>query len=74
MAHWFNQCTVCMWRVSKVIVLIKATETTQAKIEEAFKSFTRRDDIAIIMITQKVCAQLLHCHVHTQPPLLYPRA
>jgi len=34
--------------------LVVDNKTSQGKIEEAFKSYTRRDDIAIIMITQKV--------------------
>eukprot|EP01113_Clastostelium_recurvatum_P021158 TRINITY_DN2503_c0_g1_i1.p1 TRINITY_DN2503_c0_g1~~TRINITY_DN2503_c0_g1_i1.p1 ORF type:complete len:138 (-),score=27.23 TRINITY_DN2503_c0_g1_i1:77-454(-) len=34
--------------------LVVDNKTSQAKIEEAFRNFTKREDIAIIMITQKV--------------------
>ncbi|KAM9996801.1 hypothetical protein ACTFIZ_001752 [Dictyostelium cf. discoideum] len=38
--------------------LVVDSKTSQAKIETAFKSFTTRNDIAIIMITQKVADEI----------------
>jgi len=38
--------------------LVVDNKTTQAKIEEAFRDFTKRDDIAILMITQKAAEDI----------------
>ncbi|KAF2070590.1 hypothetical protein CYY_008095 [Polysphondylium violaceum] len=38
--------------------LVVDNKTSQSKIEQAFKSFTTRHDIAIIMISQKVADEI----------------
>eukprot|EP01112_Ceratiomyxa_fruticulosa_P016065 TRINITY_DN4819_c0_g1_i1.p1 TRINITY_DN4819_c0_g1~~TRINITY_DN4819_c0_g1_i1.p1 ORF type:complete len:126 (+),score=27.48 TRINITY_DN4819_c0_g1_i1:326-703(+) len=53
--------------------LVVDNKTTQAKIEETFRSFTRREDIAIIMITQKIADDiryLLDDYTKTIPTIL----
>eukprot|EP00026_Physarum_polycephalum_P023001 Phypoly_transcript_27615.p1 GENE.Phypoly_transcript_27615~~Phypoly_transcript_27615.p1 ORF type:complete len:144 (+),score=27.11 Phypoly_transcript_27615:55-432(+) len=41
--------------------LVVDNKTTQAKIEEAFRNFTaKREDIAILLITQKIAEDIRH--------------
>jgi hypothetical protein len=44
-------------------LLLHATETTVKQIEDAFKEFTTREDIAIVLISQYV-SQPSHMHAY----------
>nr|WCZ58579.1 vacuolar H(+)-ATPase subunit F [Andalucia godoyi] len=45
-------------RVSNFLVV--SSKTTHSQIEEAFKSFTSRDDISIVIIAQSVANDIRH--------------
>lgn len=42
---------------SSHIILVHGSETTVKQIEDAFKEFTAREDIAIVLVSQYVSTQ-----------------
>jgi len=46
--------------MSNNFVLIPVIETRRSEIEDAFRSFTSRKDIGIIMINQHICDEIRH--------------
>lgn len=49
-------------------VLFARAETTQQAIEQAFKDFTAREDVAVILINQTIASTIRHLiERHTKP-------
>ena len=55
-----NECSICSLLCTKNVFCIVSlhwyTDTSVGDIEEAFKSFTNRNDIAVVLINQHVRA------------------
>ncbi len=54
---------ILLWHLqpsADTVVLARATETSVRVIEQAFKEFAARDDIAVILISQQVAGQIRH--------------
>ena len=46
--------TLCVYICPFIVILLPSTDTSVGDIEETFKSFTNRNDIAVVLINQHV--------------------
>jgi V-type H+-transporting ATPase subunit F len=68
LGFWLPPACRTYFRRQSGKVLLFAAETTQSRIEDAFREFTTREDVAVLLINQVIASSIRHLlDAYTKP-------